>query len=83
MLCIHNFVFFPARFAEHQLIDLPWCLSGKEFACNAQDPGSIPELERSLGKGNGNPLYWEISQTEKPSRLQSIGSQSDTTKQMS
>ena len=59
---------------------LPWCLSGKEFACNAQDPSSIPELERSLGKGNGNPLHWEISQTEKPGRLQSIGSQSDTTR---
>ena len=29
---------------------------GKEFACGAGDPGSIPGLERSPGEGNGNPL---------------------------
>ena len=29
---------------------------GKESACNAGDPGSIPGLERSPGEGNGNPL---------------------------
>ena len=28
---------------------------GKESTCNAGDPGSIPESERSLGEGNGNP----------------------------
>ena len=28
----------------------------KESACNAGDPGSIPELGISLGEGNGNPL---------------------------
>ena len=28
----------------------------KEFGCNVGDPGSIPELERSPGEGNGNPL---------------------------
>ena len=26
---------------------------GKEFACNAGDPGSIPGLGRFLGEGNG------------------------------
>ena len=31
---------------------------GKESACNAGDPGSIPGLERSLGEGNGNPLQY-------------------------
>ena len=30
--------------------------SGKEPACNAADPSSIPGLGRSPGKGNGNPL---------------------------
>ena len=30
----------------------------KESACNAGDPGSIPELERSPGEGNGNPLHY-------------------------
>ena len=28
---------------------------GKESACNAGDPGSIPVLGRSPGEGNGNP----------------------------
>ena len=28
----------------------------KEPACNAEDLGLIPELERSLGEGNGNLL---------------------------
>ena len=30
--------------------------NGKESACNAGDPSSFPELGRSLGEGNGNPL---------------------------
>ena len=29
---------------------------GKESACSAGDPGSIPGLGRSPGEGNGNPL---------------------------
>ena len=29
---------------------------GKESACNAGDPGSISELGRSPGEGNGYPL---------------------------
>ena len=31
---------------------------GKESACNAADPGSIPRLGRSPGEGNGNPLQY-------------------------
>ena len=30
----------------------------KESACSAGDTGSIPGLERSPGKGNGNPLQY-------------------------
>ena len=30
----------------------------KASACNAGDPGLIPELGRSPGKGNGNPLQY-------------------------
>ena len=33
---------------------------GKEFACNAGDPGSIPGLGRSPGDGNGNPLQYSF-----------------------
>ena len=29
---------------------------GKEFACKAGDPGSIPGLGRSSEKGNGYPV---------------------------
>ena len=31
---------------------------GKESACSAGDPGSISELGRSPGEGNGNPLQY-------------------------
>ena len=31
---------------------------GKEFACNAEDLGSIPGLGRSPGEGNGNSLQY-------------------------
>ena len=31
---------------------------GKESACNAGDPGSIPGLGRSLGEENGNVLKY-------------------------
>ena len=40
--------------------------------------GSIPGLGRTPGGGNGNPLKylaWEISWTEEPGVLQSMGSQ--------
>ena len=46
---------------------------------NTGDEGSIPELARSPGGGNGKPLQyscWEnIPFAEKPGRLQSTGSQ--------
>ena len=31
---------------------------GKESACNARDPSSIPGSGRSPGEGNGNPLQY-------------------------
>ena len=31
---------------------------GKESACNARDPGSIPGLGRSAGEGKGYPLQY-------------------------
>jgi len=55
---------------------LPRWLSGKESACNAGDPGSIPRLGRSPGEGNGNPLQYSCLEnplTEEPSGLQSMG----------
>ena len=49
--------------------------SGEESACSAEDPGLIPGLGRSPGKGNGNLLQQSslrISWTEKPGRLKSF-----------
>ena len=37
---------------------LPWWLSGKESPASAGDAGSVPELGRSPGEGNGNPLQY-------------------------
>ena len=31
---------------------------GRESACNAGDPGSIPGSGRCCGEGNGNPLQY-------------------------
>ena len=31
---------------------------GKESACNAEDPGSIPGLGRAAGEGIGHPLQY-------------------------
>ena len=46
---------------EKALMELPWWLSGKEFACNAGasgDPGLIPGSGRSPGEENNNPLQY-------------------------
>ena len=37
---------------------VPGNSDGKESACNAGDPGSIPGSGRSPGEGNGNPLQY-------------------------
>ena len=38
---------------------------GKESACNAGDPGSIPGLGRSPGEGNGNPFQYSCLENPK------------------
>ena len=42
----------------YDFIGLPWCLSGKDSACNAGDSGLIPGLGRFPGGGHGNPLQY-------------------------
>ena len=39
-------------------MDFPVGSHGKEFACNAGDPGSMPELGRFPGEGNGYPFQY-------------------------
>ena len=44
---------------QHKLnMDLPGGSVGKESACSAPDPSSIPGLGRSPEEGNGNPLQY-------------------------
>ena len=57
---------------------------GKESACSARDPGSIPSLgqEDTLEKGmttHSSILTWRILWTEEPGELQSTGSQKSQT----
>ena len=59
-------------------VGFPGPSDSKEFACNAGDLRSSPELRRSPRKGmatHSSIFSWRIPLTEKPSRLQSIGSQ--------
>ena len=39
-------------------LGFPSSSNGSESACNAGDPGSIPRLGRSPGKGNSNSLQY-------------------------
>ena len=39
-------------------LGFPSSLAGKESACDAEDPGSIPGLGRSPGEGIGYPLWY-------------------------
>ena len=43
---------------KHQTNPFPGGSGGKEYACNAGDPGSIPELGRSPREVNGCPLQY-------------------------
>ena len=43
---------------EHDPLGFPGGTSGKESACNAGDPGLIPESGRYPGEGNENPLQY-------------------------
>ena len=42
----------------------PGSSTGKELACNAKDPGSIPGLRRSPGEGIDYPLQYSWTSLE-------------------
>ena len=46
-------------------VGFPGGLEGKTSACNAGDPGSIPELGRPPGEGNANPLQYSCLENPK------------------
>ena len=57
---------------------LPWSLSGKQSACNAGYPGSIPGFGRSHENGiatRSRILAWRIPWTKEPGGLPSMGLQ--------
>ena len=49
---------FRGMFNPASLLEFTTLLDGKASAYNAGDPGSIPELGRSPGVGNGIPLQY-------------------------
>ena len=60
---LHTSVFLSATFQSlyvyldvYIIMGIPGGSDGKESACTAGDPGSILELRRSTGEGNGTPL---------------------------
>ena len=43
---------------DHNNLRVSGRSAGKDSACKAGDPGSIPGLGRSRGEGNGSPLQY-------------------------
>ena len=65
---------------------LPWWLSGKESARNAEDSSSIPGSRRSPEKEmatHSSILAWQIPRTEEPDGIQSKGSRTKSRTQLS
>ena len=61
-----------------QNLGFPGGSDGKESACSAGDPGSIPGWKDPLEKRmatHSSTLSWKIPGTEEPDSLQSMGSQ--------
>ena len=59
-------------------LGLPRWFSGKESACNAENPGSIPGVGRSSREGNGDLLQYSClgnPMSEEPGQLQCLASQ--------
>ena len=52
--------------------------NGKESTCNAGDPGSIPGLGKSPGKGKGYPLQYSGLENSMDSKVHEVA-ESDTT----
>ena len=62
----------PRKTLINPILDIHGGSDDKESACNAGDPGLIPELGRSPGKGmatHSSILAWRIPWTEEPGVL--------------
>ena len=58
LLLENHFLKFVLKSIGYVLGEAPGGSDGQESACNAEDPGLIPGLERSPGEGNGNSLQY-------------------------
>ena len=58
MIAYREFDFSVGHEQKLLIFSIPGILVGKESACCAGDPGSIPGSGRSPGEGNGNPLQY-------------------------
>ena len=59
-----------------KILGFPGGSAVKNLPANAGDIGLIPELERFLGEGNGNPLQYScLGHPMEPGRLQYMGLQ--------
>ena len=54
---------------------------GKKSPCNAGDPGSIPGLGKSPGKGKGYPLQYSGLENSMDSKVHEVA-ESDTTERL-
>ena len=78
LVCIYDtqaFIYICIKRYIHMNMGFPRGTDGKESACHAGDPGLIPELGRSPGEGNSNPLQYsclENFMAEDPGGLLSI-----------
>ena len=52
------------KFIKIMQIGFPDGSDGKEYACNARDPGLIPGSGRSLGEGNGSPPQYSCLENQ-------------------
>ena len=75
-----KFLIFQKFISNPILLGFPGGLKGKASACNAGDPGSIPESGRSPGEGNGNPLQYSCLENPMGGCSRWGRKESDTTK---
>ena len=72
MNTLHHILLFSIFLISNQKKHIPSASEGKEPACNAGDPGSIPGLEDPLEEGmatHSSILAWRIPWTEEPDGL--------------
>ena len=76
------FFFWQSWLTSLLSLGFPGGSEGNAPAYNAGDLGSIPGSGRKEMATHSSTLAWKIPWTEKPGRLQSMGSQRDTTEQL-